>query len=535
VTGVSAGEPVAGGDAVVDPVWRLLVADAVRDGLSALERVLTSTEDGITLVGPDRRFAYANPTACEMLGRPLDELQGLDFLHSLAIPTQNGASLLPDLLGQSGVPFTCVVGGADGGEREIVCSTFAVELTGAPHWVAIFRDLSGPRAAARTALALAQTAAQPVGAITEVALSGIARHAVEGTRALVAGIVVVGDDRKLSAVGGGGFPDRPAALTLWSAASVTIGDLPFGDALLRNRPVVLPNARTEWEADPRMAAFAATLAGVDWQAVVYVPVSWEDQVLGLLVIYLPSGLDAPSEVELAVYTALAGQAAAAVTNARAATSVERSRLARDLHDSVSQALFSMTLHARAAQRSMAEAGVDLDGPVGRSIADLGELTRGALAEMRALIFELRPAALVEEGLVVALRMQATALTAREGLAVTVDGPEKRLELGAETEEHLYRIVLEALHNVDKHARATRAEVRVIAQDEVLRVAVSDDGAGFDQAVKRAGHLGLATMAGRAQAIGAELTVTSAPGAGTTVALVLPNHLRPPRKAARRVR
>jgi signal transduction histidine kinase len=100
---------------------------------------------------------------------------------------------------------------------------------------------------------------------------------------------------------------------------------------------------------------------------------------------------------LAFYTALADQAAVAVTNARLAASLERSRLARDLHDSVSQALFSMTMHARAAQLAMATAGLDESGPLGRSVTQLAELTRGALAEMRALIFELRPGALAEEG------------------------------------------------------------------------------------------------------------------------------------------
>ena len=144
------------------------------------------------------------------------------------------------------------------------------------------------------------------------------------------------------------------------------------------------------------------------------------------------------------------------------------------------------------------------------MAQLAGLTQGAMAEMRALIFELRPAALAEESLVAALRTQAAALTAREGLAITVDGPEEKLDLGGGTEEHLYRIVLDALNNVVKHAKADRADVRVTIRDRVMRVAVSDDGAGFDPDVGRAGHLGLSTMADRARTIGAELTVTSAP-------------------------
>jgi len=224
---------------------------------------------------------------------------------------------------------------------------------------------------------------------------------------------------------------------------------------------------------------------------------------------------------------LADQAAVAVTTARltsqagqAASLVERGRLARELHDSVSQALFSMTMNARAAQLAMVQDGVKESGPLGRSIAELAELTRDAQAEMRALIFELRPGALTEEGLVAVLGKQATALSAREGTKVTVRGPEERLDLSAEVEEHLYRIASEALHNVINHAGAGIATVSVINDRRELRVEVSDDGAGFDQDVARPGHLGLSTMAERAEAIGATITVTSTPGNGTSVVLTL---------------
>ena len=270
------------------------------------------------------------------------------------------------------------------------------------------------------------------------------------------------------------------------------------------------------------------MRGDDWQGAICVPLAWENRVIGILGVYLPVGLASPSEAELAFCTALADQAAVAVANARlaaqagrAAALEERGRLARELHDSVSQGLFSMTMHARAAQLSMAKAGLDAAAPLGGSIAQLAELARGALAEMRALIFELRPGALAEEGLVGALRKQGAALSAREQVLITVQGPDQPLGLGAEVEEHLYRIVSEALHNVARHAGAGSAAVSVTAEAGAVRVTVSDDGAGFDPDVKRAGHLGLSTMAQRAEAIGADLTITSTPGAGTTVAVSLP--------------
>jgi signal transduction histidine kinase len=307
-----------------------------------------------------------------------------------------------------------------------------------------------------------------------------------------------------------------------TAGAVIIGEPP-GD------PVVLSEARSMWEANPAVRAYALTLVGMDWQAVACVPMSWQNRVFGMLAVFLPVGLAGPDEAELAFYVALADQAAVAVINARlsaqageAAALLERTRLARDLHDSVSQALFSMTMHARAAQLSMATAGLEKDSPLGRSVAELAQLSRGAMAEMRALIFELRPGALAEEGLVAALGKQAAALTAREEVAITVEGPDRVLDLDATTEEHLYRIVSEALHNIVKHAHADHATVTLSAEMGVLRVEVSDDGAGFDQEVARAGHLGLSTMTDRAALIGAELMVTSAPGAGTTVALSRPD-------------
>jgi signal transduction histidine kinase len=141
--------------------------------------------------------------------------------------------------------------------------------------------------------------------------------------------------------------------------------------------------------------------------------------------------------------------------------------------------------------------------------------------MRALIFELRPGALAEEGLVTALTRQAAALTAREGTPVVVGGPEVRPSLEPAVEEHLYRIALEALNNALKHAHATRISVTVASTDSGLTVTISDDGAGFDSSERHPGHLGQSTMHERAAAIGAMLRVSTAPGKGCAVTVTLP--------------
>jgi signal transduction histidine kinase len=202
---------------------------------------------------------------------------------------------------------------------------------------------------------------------------------------------------------------------------------------------------------------------------------------------------------------------------------ERQRIARDLHDSVSQSLFSMTLHARTAQRALKETGQKANGPVGRELRHVGDLARAALAEMRALIFELRPRGLAEEGLVSALRKHAGAVGAREHVAITVDGPSERLPLSAECEEHLYRLGQEALANATKHAEAKQITVAITTDGSTVGLEVSDDGRGFDTDEAHPGHLGLTTMQSRASEIGAQLRIDSAPGSGTMVRVEVPLH------------
>ena len=202
-------------------------------------------------------------------------------------------------------------------------------------------------------------------------------------------------------------------------------------------------------------------------------------------------------------------------------SEERQRIARDLHDSVSQSLFSMTLHARTAERALTHTGQQAYEAVARELAQVGELSRTALAEMRALIFELRPGGLAEEGLVSALTKHAGAVSAREGVAIEVTGPAERLPISAECEEHLYRLGQEALANITKHAAATRATVAVRNDGVNVDLEIRDDGHGFDPNAPYAGHLGLTTMRSRAGEIGAKMSIDSTPGHGAAVCVQLP--------------
>jgi signal transduction histidine kinase len=193
---------------------------------------------------------------------------------------------------------------------------------------------------------------------------------------------------------------------------------------------------------------------------------------------------------------------------------ERHRIARDLHDSVSQALFSTVLHTRTAQKALEREDVPPSGPLEQSLEAIGELTRGAQSEMRALIFELGHDA-VEDGVVAALTRHASMLRARHGLDIDVQGPE-RLALSPRAQTQLFGIGREALANVVKHAGANKAWVHVEARQGRVLVEIRDDGSGFDPAERHPGHFGLESMHSRAAELGGVLTISSAPGNGTVV-------------------
>jgi signal transduction histidine kinase len=260
-----------------------------------------------------------------------------------------------------------------------------------------------------------------------------------------------------------------------------------------------------------------------------IPMMLKDRVIGAMSL-AHSQPNYFTEEHATIAFAMAQQAAIAIENARlytraqeVATLEERQRLARELHDSVTQGLFSMTLHARSVQLQLEREGIPRDSRVAQGIQQLNDLTQGALAEMRALIFELRPGALQEEGLTAALRKHAAALGAREEIRIEVHAPIDRIPLRAQTEEQLYRLAQEALHNAVKHAHAASITTRIeLLEDGQVRLEVSDNGVGFDPTNVPPGHLGLLTMADRGRMAGGELIVRSQLGRGTTISITVQN-------------
>jgi signal transduction histidine kinase/ligand-binding sensor domain-containing protein len=254
-----------------------------------------------------------------------------------------------------------------------------------------------------------------------------------------------------------------------------------------------------------------------------VPIAVKGEVIGVLDAQ-SDRLNAFDETDLSVLQSLAHQVGAAIENARlyeqaqeSAVLAERGRLARDLHDAVTQTLFSASLIAEAVPDSWKR-----DQREGEELlTELRQLTRGALAEMRTLLLELRPAALVETSLSDLLHQLAEAAMGRVGIPVTVT-TDRSLALPPDGHVAIYRIAQEAMNNVVKHAYASRAEVSLQpgspppGRGRSVELVVWDDGQGFDPGEVTADHLGLGIMQERAEAIGARLHIESQVGQGTRI-------------------
>jgi signal transduction histidine kinase len=194
-----------------------------------------------------------------------------------------------------------------------------------------------------------------------------------------------------------------------------------------------------------------------------------------------------------------------------ATARERNRLARDLHDSVTQTVFSMTLSNQAAVVLLDKDPARVEAQLNR----LNELAQSALAELQVLISELRPASGSQADLEAILRTHLANRRFPEGMKVTLESTGV-LPLGPAERHGLFRIVQEALNNIEKHSGASRVVIRLAGSDPI-RVEVEDNGKGFNpETARRHGGVGLSGMAERAEEIDWKLSIDSTPGAGAKI-------------------
>ncbi len=330
-----------------------------------------------------------------------------------------------------------------------------------------------------------------------------------------------------------GIPDENGQFAEFYAVGISdeewarIGPLPrthglLGAMLREARPQRIPDVRSDprfhwWPpAHPVLTDFLG------------VPIVDDEVVVGA--IYLANTVDQHgfSDDDEALLVLLAGHAAVALANARLnersreLTLVEeRTRLARDLHDAVSQKLFSLRLTADAAAALIT---TDTDRAA-TELAAVRRLAREASAELRAVLAELRPPALSEDGLVAALHKHVETLRHAHRVALTLDATTS-CAVPSDVEDTIFRVAQEALHNALRHADPKMIIVRLETCGDTVVLEVRDDGRGFDTTAESGAvrRLGLASMRERAERLGGTLVVSSEANAGTVVRIEVP--LRP---------
>lgn len=294
-------------------------------------------------------------------------------------------------------------------------------------------------------------------------------------------------------------------------------DVTVQRAIRKGRPVIRELAEYP------TGAWHDLLVEEGWQRVISLPLVTKGKSMGTITLLTRSAEMLIVE-HIQLLAAIGQQIGVAIENAQLyaqaqqlAMAKERQRLARDLHDSVTQALYGVTLYAEAANRQIAAGEMEM---ATQNLDELRATAQEALREIRLLIFELRPPVLEEQGLAAALQARLETVEGRSGLKTVLDvenKPEARLPL--DTEMGLYRIAQEALNNVLKHAEAKEVHVCLAAAPSEQKVVLEiiDDGQGFDATNGLgSGRLGLHTMRERAGLLDGDLTITSQPGAGTQI-------------------
>jgi signal transduction histidine kinase len=319
---------------------------------------------------------------------------------------------------------------------------------------------------------------------------------------------------------------------------ISDNEVPQGETTPAQRRQMFADGAFPWLADLVHSNAARVISPItdlgDWPgqylpglppgitSAVYIPVMPEGEIFGGFLLFLPAG-KTPGQEDLELLSTFADQCALAIGNERlrdraeeSAVLAERSRLARELHDAVTQTLFSASLIAEALPSTW-----QADRDEGKLLLrELRQLNRAALAEMRSLLMELRPSVILESRLGDLLRQLAEAVIGRAQIDMNLDIQDP-CRLPDDVHIALYRISQEALSNISRHSQASRIDLllrcrKLRGQQYQVSLSIHDDGVGFNPRLKKAGHFGLLGLKERAASIGARLKVTSSPGKGTTI-------------------
>jgi len=495
--------------------------------------IFESTSDALLIFDQEGRIVEANPAACRLYGYSREELIGLsgkkivhpDYQHLFQ-------EYLQEVRAGKRFEVQSVDLRKDGSMIHVEVHGTSFSYKGKPHLLAVVRDVT-ERVRARELLEQrVKERTRELSALLEVVwaassslqLPEVLRRVARGLASAVGvrhcGIYLMDEERGVLVPAGGADSGALGARfgETFRARPLDPSRDPFTREILETKhPVVCRDATS----DPRVDREVVRMLRL--KSILGVPLVAKGKVVAVAML---ATFDAPydfTEEQIKLAGGIAKMVAMAIENARlysrarrAATLEERARLARELHDSVTQSLYSITLFAEAAKRLAAIGDLDT---VREHLEELSEAARQSLKEMRLLVYELRPAALERKGLVGALKERLEVVERRAGVEAELS-VEGEGALSREVEEGLYRIAQEALNNALKHARADSVTVRLRFAKGRVELEIADNGRGFDLAGP-AGGLGIAGMRERARALDGELSLSSTPGEGTTVRAVIP--------------
>ena len=513
---------------VRDTTERKKNEEALRQSEKLYRTVIEQATENIFLIDVEtRRIVESNRAFREALGYSEEEIHGMTLYELVAADRESVDANVRRILEQ----INPSVGERryvrkDGSLLHVEVSAGVIVRDGRQTLVGVAHDITEraqaqrmleERVATLSGIASEFTLDQP----TENLMGDLARSVVNASTAVACGIVLIGE--------GGGMVDLfgsyglPEGYTAGLAEAYRAGaSSPNLEAFRSLRPVLRHDLRAYILADPLYAPVHRFMREVPWDVAYSLPLVSKGRALGAMFFcFLPDG--EPGEDEKVFLRAVADQSAVAVENARLfseargkAALEERQRLARELHDSVSQALYGIALGVETARELLPDDPERAAEPLDYATT----LAEAGMTEMRALIFELRPESLEQEGLVAALEKQAAAVQARHGIRVEAE-LDREPEASLEVKEALYRVVQEALHNTVKHARATNVKLKLEESPEGFTLGISDDGVGFDARNDFPGHLGLKSMRERATRLGGTLEVASEPGYGVRILTRVP--------------
>jgi signal transduction histidine kinase len=494
--------------------------------------VVRHAPDGLAVIDAEARFVEANPAAVVLCGLDPADVRGAR--SPFPAPGEAPAAARAGELTVAWEP-------GPGHRREF--AYVLAPIPGRPRWVVSFRDVTLSRLRERRLAAIAKAASSVaskrslVGTLEALAQEVVRTDALAGVQVLT----VNSSGDRLHVMGVAGFGRAADFFDKLMECRALGADLRMLEALQRREPLVVPDRYEQTMKDPAWAPLHDLLRHPRWDWFVSVPLLARGEPVGILNAFYAPG-QVVGETELEFLLAMAEQAAMAVDHAAqrqrerdVARREERQKLARDLHDSVVQQVFSMMMQARSLGVLVERGLPPTPEKVAQVAGDLSSSAEAVLADLRGMVVELRPAATTGAGFASALRSLVDTTCARTGVAVSldVDDPDDELAaLDVDLLEDVYRVVAEALHNSIKHADPSTILVRLAVtlrgRRRRLVAEVTDDGCGMvaRHSGSRAGGpvssgFGMTVMRERAARWGGAVRVRQPAVGGTGVRLTLP--------------